>query len=91
VQPALFYEFSLEQRVPADHSIDRFVDGIRGHLWSFYRELGRPSIDPELLIRMLIIGYCMGVHVPEVLRDGDEGCASHDGQAGSGMTQRKAG
>src|SRR5579859_7937721 len=65
-QAALFYEFSLEHHVPSDHllrAIDRFVDlsGIRAHLRPFYSELGRPSIDPELLIRMLIIGYCMGI------------------------------
>ena len=52
-QEALFYEFSLERHVPADHllrSIDRFVDlsGIRAHLRPFYSEIGRPSIDPEL-------------------------------------------
>jgi len=51
--------------VPADHllrSIDRFVDlsGIRQHLASYYSPIGRPSIDPELLIRMLIVGYCFG-------------------------------
>src|ERR1700680_2557739 len=66
VQEALFYEFSLEQHVPADHllrSIDRFVDlsGIRKHLRPFYSEVGRPSIDPELMIRMLIVGYCLGI------------------------------
>jgi transposase len=65
-QEALFYEFSIERHVPSDHllrSIDRFVDlsGIRTHLRPFYSELGRPSIDPELMIRMLIIGYCCGI------------------------------
>ena len=65
-QEALFYGFSLEGHVPADHllrSIDRFVDlsGIREHLKPFYSSIGRPSIDPELLIRMLIVGYCMGI------------------------------
>jgi transposase len=65
VQEELFYGFSLEQHVPADHllrSIDRFVDlsGIR-HLAPFYSAMGRPSIDPELLIRMLIVGYCFGI------------------------------
>src|SRR3954447_22735343 len=65
-QPALFYEFSLEQHVPTNHllrAIDRFVDlgNIREHLRPFYSETGRPSIDPELMIRMLIIGYCMGI------------------------------
>ena len=61
-QGALFYEFSLEDHVPQDHllrSIDRFVDlsSIRPHLAGFYSHTGRPSIDPELLIRMLLIGY----------------------------------
>jgi len=65
-QEALFYSFNIERHVPADHllrSIDRFVDlsGVREHLRPFYSETGRPSIDPELMIRMLIIGYCMGI------------------------------
>ena len=65
-QEALFYEFSLERHVPADHllrAIDRFVDlsGLRAHLRPFYSEIGRPSIDPELMIRMLIVGYCFGI------------------------------
>ena len=64
--PALFYEFSLERHVPGDHllrSIDRFVDlgDIREQLRPFYSDTGRPSIDPELMIRMLIVGYCMGI------------------------------
>jgi transposase len=65
-QDALFYEFSLERHVPEKHllrSIDRFVelDGLRQELAPFYSEMGRPSIDPELLIRMLIVGYCFGI------------------------------
>ena len=65
-QGALFYEFSIEVHVPQDHllrSIDRFVDlsGIRQHLAPFYSNTGRPSIDPELLIRMLLVGYCLGI------------------------------
>ena len=65
-QSALFYDFSLEGHVPRDHllrSIDRFVDlsSIRPHLAPFYSHTGRPSIDPELLIRMLIVGYCCGI------------------------------
>lgn len=65
-QSALFYEFSLERHVPADHmlrSIDRFVelDGLRADLAPFYSAIGRPSIDPELLIRMLLVGYCFGI------------------------------
>jgi transposase len=65
-QEQLFYEFSLERHVPADHllrSIDRFVDlsELREELRPFYSEMGRPSIDPELMIRMLIIGYTHGI------------------------------
>jgi len=65
-QEALFYEFSLERHVPETHllrSIDRFVelDGLRRDLAPFYGEVGRPSIDPELMIRMLIVGYCFGI------------------------------
>jgi transposase len=65
-QAALFYEFSLEGHIPADHllrSIDRFVDlqEIRQDLVPFYSNIGRPSIDPELMIRMLLVGYCSGI------------------------------
>src|ERR1043166_4650870 len=65
-QAALFYEFSLERHVPDDHllrSIDRFVDldGLRRELCSFYSTIGRPSIAPELMIRMLLVGYCFGI------------------------------
>jgi len=65
-QAALFYEFSLEGHVPADHllrSIDRFVEleDVRRELAAFYSTIGRPSIDPELMIRMLIVGYCFGI------------------------------
>ncbi|SSC69707.1 unnamed protein product [Ciceribacter sp. T2.26MG-112.2] len=65
-QEALFYGFSIERHVPANHllrSIDRFVDlsGLRTHLRPFYSQIGRPSIDPELMIRMLIVGYCFGI------------------------------
>jgi transposase len=65
-QAALFYEFSLEKHVPGDHllrSIDRFVElgELRRELATFYSAIGRPSIDPELMIRMLIVGYCFAI------------------------------
>ena len=65
-QAALFYEFSLEEHVPQDHlprSIDRHLDlsSIRGYLAGFYGHTGRPSVDPELMIRMLLVGYCFGI------------------------------
>jgi transposase len=65
-QAALFYEFSLDRHIPPDHllrSIDRFVElgDLRRELAPFYSSMGRPSIDPELMIRILIIGYCFGI------------------------------
>jgi hypothetical protein len=47
---------------PADHllrRIDQFLDleSLRAELRPFYSKIGRPSIDPELMMRMLIIGY----------------------------------
>jgi transposase len=65
-QDALFYEFSLEDHVPEGHLlrlIDRFValDGLRQELAPYYSAIGRPSIDPELMIRMLIVGYCFAI------------------------------
>jgi len=64
-QAALFYEFSLERHVPATHllrAIDRFVDlsDVRRHLAPFYSSTGRPSIDPELLVRMLLLRHSLG-------------------------------
>ena len=65
-QDQLFYAFNLEEHVPRSHllrAIDRFFDlgDLRRHLASFYSHTGRPSIDPELMIRMLIVGYCFGI------------------------------
>ena len=52
--------------MPGDHllrRIDRFVDleSVRAELRPFYSTIGRPSIDPDLMLRMLIVGYCMGI------------------------------
>jgi transposase len=60
-QETLFYGFNLDDHVPADHllrCIDRFVElaDIRRELAPYYSTIGRPSIDPELIIRMLLIG-----------------------------------
>ena len=65
-QNALFYDFNLEEHIPPDHllrQIDQVLDlsDLRHHLSSYYSHTGRPSIDPELMIRMLIIGYCYGI------------------------------
>ena len=66
MQEALFYGFSLERHVPDNHllrKIDRFVDlsAVRAHLEPYYSDVGRPSIDPELMMRMLIVGYSFGI------------------------------
>jgi len=62
----LFYDFCLDDHVPADHllrQIDRFLDlaSVRRELSGHYSTIGRPSIDPELMIRMLIVGYCFAI------------------------------
>src|ERR1700677_5153068 len=66
MQEALFYGFSLERHVPEDHmlrKINRVGDfsEVRAHLGPYYSDVGRPSIDPELMVRMLIAGYCFGI------------------------------
>jgi transposase len=66
LQERLFYEFRLEDWVPVDHllrKIDAVLDlsGLRRELAPFYSHTGRPSVDPELMIRMLLVGYCYGL------------------------------
>ena len=67
-QSRLFYLFNLERRIPAGHLLRRInpivtqiLGELRQKLAPFYSDIGRPSIDPELMIRMLIIGYCYGI------------------------------
>lgn len=65
-QDQLFYAFNLADHVPRDHllrGIDRFLDlsELRQHLAPYYSHTGRPSIDPELMVRMLVVGYCFGI------------------------------
>jgi transposase len=65
-QGRLFYQFNLDEVVPADHllrKIDAVLDlsDLRARLAPYYSNTGRPSIDPELIIRMLLIGYCYGI------------------------------
>ena len=73
-QGALFYEFSLEAHVPADHllrRIDQLIDfsEVRAELAPYYSTAGRPSIFPELMIRMLVAGYCFGIRSERRLCD----------------------
>ena len=65
-QGLFFYRFALEERVPADHplrKIDAVLDlsRLRSQLAPHYSHTGRPSINPELMIRMLLIGYCYSI------------------------------
>ena len=67
-QSQLFYLFNLERRIPAEHLLRRInpivaqvLADVRATLAAFYSDIGRPSIDPELMIRMLIVGYCYGI------------------------------
>src|SRR5271170_4665496 len=62
----LFYDFCLDDHVPFDHllrGVDRHLalDDLRRSLRPFFSQMGRPSVDPELMIRMLVVGYCMGI------------------------------
>jgi transposase len=67
-QSQLFYLFNLEEQIPADHLlrrlnpiVTRVLVDLREKLAPFYSDIGRPSIDPELMIRMLIVGYCYAI------------------------------
>ena len=65
-QGQLFFRFRLDDHVPEDHflrQVDRFLDfkPLRAELAPLYSRIGRPSIDPELMIRMLLIGYLYGI------------------------------
>src|SRR5262244_4543696 len=62
----LFYYFRLEDQIPETHLlrlIDRYVDFsfVRTRLQSFYSSSGRPSIDPEVLLRLLLVGYLYAI------------------------------
>src|SRR6202035_3605377 len=67
-QRQLFYEFSLDEMIPADHLLRRInvfatavLADLHEQLKAFYSDIGRPSVDPELMIRMLLVGYCYGI------------------------------
>ena len=65
---ALFYYFRLDDQIPESHLlrrinpvVSRVLAELRENLTPFYSDIGRPSIDPELMLRMLIVGYCYGI------------------------------
>ena len=70
----LFYYFRLEDQTPEQHllrQIDRYVDFsfVRERLRSFCSLTGRPSIDPEVLLRLLVVGYLYGITSERRLRE----------------------
>ena len=71
-QGQLFYSFNLEEVVPDDHqvrAIARVLDlsWVRAELAPHYSHTGRPSIDPVLMIRMLIVGYVFAIRSERAL------------------------
>jgi transposase len=65
-QGQLFYEFRLDEAVPDDHLVRQIralldLSWVSAELAPYYSEIGRPSIDPVLMIRMLIIGYMFAI------------------------------
>ena len=67
-QGRLFYEFRLEDRIPENRLLRRInvfvtvaLADLHKELKPHYSDIGRPSVDPELMIRMLIVGYCYGI------------------------------
>ena len=71
-QQQLFYSFSLDDAVPDDHPVRALaavldLSWVHGELEPYYSRLGRPSIDPVLMIRMLIIGYVFAIRSERVL------------------------
>jgi transposase len=73
-EECLFYSFRLEDQIPETHLlrlIDRYVDFsfVRDRLQPFYSPTGRPSIDPEVLLRLLLVGYLYGISSERRLLD----------------------
>src|SRR5215813_2111614 len=71
-QGQLFYSFRLDEVVPDDHRVREIaavleLSWVHTELAPYYSPLGRPSIDPELMIRMLIIGYVFGIRSERLL------------------------
>ena len=71
-QGQLFYSFSLDEAVPDDHPVREIaavldLSWVHGELAPYYPQLGRPSIDPVLMIRMLIVGYVFAIRSERAL------------------------
>lgn len=71
-QEQLFYSFCLDEAVPDDHAVRAIaavldLSWVHGELAPYYSVLGRPSIDPALMIRMLIVGYVFAIRSERAL------------------------
>src|ERR1700716_239439 len=82
-QGQLFYSFCLDEAVPDDHPVRAIaavldLSWVHAELAPFYPKIGRPSIDPVLMIRMLIVGYAFAIRfgASVVSRDASEPCLS---------------
>jgi transposase len=75
-QGQFFYSFCLDEVIPHDHRLRENsgvldLSWVHAELGPYYSPLGRPSIDPVLMIRMLIVGYVFAIRSERLL------CASH--------------
>jgi len=71
-QEQLFYSFRLDEAVPADHAVREIasvldLSWVHGELAPYYPKIGRPSIDPVLMIRMLVVGYAFAIRSERML------------------------
>ena len=71
-QEQFFYSFRLDEAVPQDHPVRRMaavldLSWVYSELARYYPRTGRPSVDPVLMIRMLIVGYAFGIRAERVL------------------------
>ena len=71
-QEQFFYSFRLDDAVPVDHPVRRIaavldLGWVYSELAPYYPKIGRPSVDPVLMIRMLIVGYVFGIRSERVL------------------------
>jgi transposase len=71
-QEQFFYSFCLDEAVPDDHPVREIatvldLSWVHGELAPYYPQLGRPSIDPVLMIRMLIVGYVFAIRSERAL------------------------
>ena len=72
-QTQLFYQFKLDAAVPEDHLVRKIaaaldLSWLRSELAPHYSSMGRPSVDPELMIRMLVVGYVFAIRSERLIR-----------------------